>query len=254
MSEFTLPLRSFWTAGRTPSAAVYLLGQVALERVLALQERLVFEAGADPSGQITLLLCEHPPIITIGRAGARSDIQLDHPLLAGRQLEMYRVNRGGGAMLHHPGQLAIYPIVPLERLGWTVGEYLERFQGGLAATLEELKIACHRREGQAGLWGASGQLVSLGVAVKDWTTYYGAQLHVGPALPLQQYIAHEGCDATPLGSLSTEGREAMKMTTVRTRVVRQLVEAFGCEKHHVFTDHPLLPYVLKDRRVKLRAS
>ena len=253
MPDYTLPIRPAIFGRRPPTIAVYLLGQVGFERALALQQRLVFDACTTAGGQITLLLCEHPPIITIGRGGSRADVQLENVLLAGRTLDIYRVNRGGGAVLHHPGQLAVYPIVPLDRLGWTVGEFLQRFQAGLAASLAELKIASQPRPGRYGLWGQSGQLASLGVSVKDWVTYYGAQIHVGPALHLQKFIDSDRADRIRIGSLCEESDAAVKMTAVRSRVVRCTAEAFGCE-YHVYTDHPLLPHVLRGDRATLCAS
>lgn len=254
MSDEALPIRSAFLAGRGPSVAVHMLGQISLERALALQQRLVHDACTDASGQISVLLCEHPPIITIGRGGSRDDIQLENVLLAGRQLDIYRVNRGGGTMLHHPGQLAVYPIVPLDRHGWSVGQFLDRFQAGLAAALAEMKIDCQTRPGCYGLWGSSGQLVSLGVAVKDWVTYYGAQIHVGPALHLHQFMTNDGLAYSDIGSVSQELGEAVKMTTIRTRVVRAMAEAFDCERYHVYTDHPLLAYVLRGSHATRRAS
>ncbi len=254
MKEYALPIRSGFLAGRPPSVAVSMLGQIPFERALALQQRLVQDASTTASGQIALLLCEHPPIITIGRGGTREDVRLENVLLAGRQIDIYRVNRGGGTVLHHPGQLAVYPIVPLDRHGWTVGEFLHRFQSGLATALAELKIPAQPRAGRSGLWGQSGQLVSLGVAVKDWVTYYGAQIHVGPALHLHQFVETDPVEQTAVGSLSQELGEAVKMTAVRTRVVRAVTEAFGCELYHIYTDHPLLPHVLRDSRATLRAS
>lgn len=254
MSDFALPIRSAFLAGRPPSVAVHLLGEVSFERAAALQERLAFDACTQAAGPLTLLLCEHAPIITIGREGSRDDVQLDNVLWSGRQVEIHHVPRGGGAMFHHGGQLAVYPIVPLDQMGWTVGHFLDRFQAGLAAALAELQIPAQSRPGRRGLWGESGQLVSFGVAVKDWITRHGAQIHVGPAPHLLQFIATDPVGQTRVGSLSEETRSAVKMTAVRTRVARCMVEALGCETHHVYTGHPLLPHVLRGRHAVRRAS
>ena len=102
----------------SPALQAFLLGQIDFDRALALQQRLVEEAHNRGDGQITLLLCEHPTIITIGRAGSPSDVATQNSLIRNGQIEVRWVNRGGGAMLHCPGQLAIYPIVPLRWQAW----------------------------------------------------------------------------------------------------------------------------------------
>ncbi|HEX7379706.1 MAG TPA: hypothetical protein VF278_21460, partial [Pirellulales bacterium] len=115
----------------TPAVEAHLLGQVEFDDCLALQQRLVYEAIGRRDGQITLLICEHPLKITVGRQGSRSHIRLSQHELKSRQIEVRWVNRGGGCLVHAPGQLAVYPIVPLEPWSLSVGEYLARLQRGL---------------------------------------------------------------------------------------------------------------------------
>src|SRR4051794_29952651 len=84
----------------------YLLGQVDFEAALALQRRLVYEIAGDRT-RAALILCEHPPLITVGREGSRSHVLCDDAELQGRHWRVRWVNRGGGVWLHLPGQLAI---------------------------------------------------------------------------------------------------------------------------------------------------
>src|SRR3954447_16736143 len=96
-----------------PALQVYLLGLVDFETALRFQRRLHFDV-CDGRMAAALVLCEHPPIITVGRLGSRAHLRSeaddpDHPVRW--------VNRGGGCILHLPGQLAVYPILPLDRLG-----------------------------------------------------------------------------------------------------------------------------------------
>lgn len=232
----------------------FLLGQVDFDVYQALQERMVFDACSRADGRISLLLCEHAPIITIGRGGSRADVQLRAVQLAGRQVDLVHVNRGGGTMLHLPGQLAVYPIVPLEWHGWTVGEFVYRFQRGLLTALAQLQIKGRTYPNRHGVWGRSGQLISFGLAVKHWITYYGAVINVAPALPIFRYIDTDTIGSTRAGSLSEEQRRAMRMTSLRSRVVRAVAESFGCDQYHTFTSHPLLPEAAKSLRETARAS
>src|SRR5512143_3688319 len=106
----------------------HLLGSVDYVACQWLQRRLVYEVGGHDDGRIITLLCEHPPLISVGRRGSRGHIRGTNEQLRRLGLDVRWVNRGGGCVLHAPGQLAIYPIVPLALHHWTVGEYLGRLQ------------------------------------------------------------------------------------------------------------------------------
>jgi len=235
-----------------PAVAVHLLGTIDYDAVLALQQRLVYEAGGRADGQISLLLCEHPACITVGRQGSRADIRLGPRGLASRRLAIRWVNRGGGAVLHAPGQLAIYPIVPLARRGWSVGEYLARLQQGVLAAVTELHLTCHDRPGVPGVWGRTGQIAALGVAVKDWIAYHGAVVNVDTPVELLRLVNGDGAslgsgvDRKPMSSLFAERQQPVKMTAVREGVVRHLAAAFDCPKVHLFTGHVLLAPSVRD--------
>jgi lipoyl(octanoyl) transferase len=223
-----------------PAVETFLLGQIPFDAALALQQRLVFEISGRTDGQIALLLCEHPNVITVGRLGSRAHIHLSERALASRQWEVRWVNRGGGCLLHAPGQLAVYPIVPLACHGFSVGEYLQRLQDGILATLADLGIAGQTRAGSHGIWGRTGQLVSLGVAVKSWTTYFGAYINVDPSLQPFRSIQSDAFGLTPAGSLAAERRQPVRMAAVRATIVHHLATALGCQRYHLYTGHPLL--------------
>ncbi len=224
-----------------PALQAHLLGVLDYGAALALQQRLVYEAGGRRDGQITLLLCEHPPCITVGRQGSRADVRLGPRGLASRRLTVRWVNRGGGAVIHAPGQLAVYPIVPLERRGWTVGAYLDRLQAGILAALAELCLSCHERPDARGVWGRTGQLAAVGVAVKDWIAYHGAFVHVGTPGELLRLVNTDLVEHRPMSSLSIERQQTIKMTTVRESLVRHLSATFECERYHLHSGHVLLP-------------
>src|SRR3954454_12447761 len=89
-----------------PPLEVYLLGLVDFEEVQQLQRRLVYDLGERGGG--SLLLCEHPPTISVGRSGSRAHIVPDDEELRAMGIKVHWVNRGGGCILHLPGQLAVY--------------------------------------------------------------------------------------------------------------------------------------------------
>src|SRR5262245_2663599 len=85
---------------------VYLLGSVDYGAMLRFQHRLVYEISGDRSRSL-LILCEHPPLISVGREGSHEHIGFEPAELDAREWPVRWVNRGGGCLLHLPGQLAI---------------------------------------------------------------------------------------------------------------------------------------------------
>lgn len=223
-----------------PALEAHLLGVVDFDVCLALQHRLVYETAGRADGQITLLLCEHPLSITIGRLGSRGHVRLAREELVSRGVEPRWVTRGGGCLVHAPGQLAIHVIVPLEWHGFTVGDYLDRLQAGLAAALGDVCSPALTQPGRYGIWGHTGQLAAVTVAVKNWVTYFGAYLNVAPALFPQRWVESDPVDRTPMSSLAAERRQPVRMPAVREAVVRRLAESLGCDRHHIYSGHPLL--------------
>ncbi len=224
-----------------PSLEAYLLGRVDFQHCLALQQRLVYESTGRCDGRIDLIVCEHPTTLTIGRQGSRWHVPWDEAQLRRRELDLQWVNRGGGCMIHLPGQLAIYPIVPLAWHRFTVGDYLDRLQTGILAMLEALRFHGLTTRGRDGIWGRSGQLVALGAAVKSWTTYHGAFINVAPHLKPWRGLTTDPLQGTRMSSLLVERQQrAVKITTIRSAIIQHLAEAFGCQRYHLYTGHPLL--------------
>lgn len=237
-----------------PSVEIHLLGRIDHSQCARLQDRLVGQIAGRDDGQICLLFCEHPQIITVGRAGSPADIQFDSKLIRHDQLEVRWVKRGGGCMVHLPGQLAVYPIVPLRWHGMSVGQYLDRLQSGILAALHELSFPAQtqpstddgteptadtepssNQPGVHGIWGRNGRLVSFGVAVRDWVSYHGAFINVCPAMGLFKLI-----EGDRQSSLMIERRHHANMSAVRAALVSHLTESLGCPRYHIYTGHPML--------------
>ena len=224
----------------SPSLEAHLLGMIDFEQCLALQQRLAERIGQRHDGQICLLLCEHPEIITVGRGGSPSDVEIHSGLLKSRQLKVRWVKRGGRCLVHTPGQLAVYPIVPLWWHRFTVGEYLERLETAVLGCLRELGLNVHTRPDGHGIWGRTGQLAAFGVSVCDWVTRHGAFINVSPSMGLFRLVETDPEELTRMSCLVAEHRKPVRMATVRADLIRRLAEAFDCDRYHLYTGHPLL--------------
>ena len=255
----------FPTARTTFAIRFHFLGRLDWETATALQRRLAYEAGDCDDGRIVVLVCEHAPLISVGRRGSRAHIRLTNAELRSRRLEIRWVGRGGGCILHMPGQLAVYPIIPLAWHGWTVGDYLRRFRAALLATMQELKIQTQSVDDSLGVWGRTGALAVFGAAVCRGITYHGTFINVNPRMTAYRFVdviervAGETSARTTMGSLLAERRRAITMPNIRALLVPRLANAFGTERYSLLTGHPLLRAVReqntsKPSRPRYRAS
>lgn len=246
----SLPLSRHMTARlcNTPGqcAQFHLLGTVGFERCLELQQRLVDEVDCRGNRQIHVLLCEHSPLISVGRSGSRGHIRLSNRELASRKLVVRWIGRGGGCVAHAPGQLAIYPIVPLARCGWSVGQYMQRLNRALLQVVDQLRFRADIRPGRFGVWGRSGQLAALAVAIRHGVTCHGAFLNVNPPMDLVRSVDvatprfGEPIRRRAMSCLLAEHGRPVRMTTVRSAVIEQLAVALDCPQYHLHTGHSLL--------------
>jgi lipoate-protein ligase B len=148
-----------------------------LERQLEAREALL--AGHGPA---SILLVEHPPVLTLGRRGERSDVRWSPALLAARGVEVCETPRGGQVTLHAPGQLVAYPIL---HIGWRVREHIIRLGRVAARFFVELGVPGPEfRLEHPGVWVGEHKIASIGVHVSRGVTVQGIamNLDVDPAL------------------------------------------------------------------------
>jgi lipoyl(octanoyl) transferase len=219
---------------------VYLLGMVDFEDAQQLQRRLVYDLGERGSG--SLVLCEHPPTISVGRSGSRNHILADDDELRGLGIKVHWVNRGGGCVLHLPGQIAGYLALPLAPLGFNLERYLSGLHRAIVGVLEEFDLEATCRPGPPGVFLGRERVATVGVAVNRWIAYHGLTLNVGPYLEPFDLIEEPGYLGEPIRQTSMESRRQRPapMARVRESLIRRIESAFGLEQHHVFTDHPLI--------------
>ena len=225
---------------------VRLLGTVDFESAQFLQERLVYEVSGRVDRFGGLFLCEHPPLITVGRSGSRAHVLLEQKDLASRGLQVRWLNRGGGCLVHAPGQLAVYPVVPIKRLGLGLRDYRAALVGSVLDLCAELEIAAWLLDRNSGIVaGRGGAFAFVGAAVKRWIAYQGMFVNVNPLMQMQRLVSVTGGNvrATSLEALRAR---AIAMSTVRESLIRNLAPRLGYAEYQIFTGHPLL---VRTRRV-----
>jgi lipoyl(octanoyl) transferase len=158
------------------------LGKIGYAEALAEQERLVAarRAGAVPD---TLLLLEHPPVVTMGRSGDAHNLLLPAEELERRGVELHDVGRGGDVTYHGPGQLVGYPVVQLPQTRRDAHRYLRDLEEALIRTAAAYGIAAGRVAGLTGVWVGDGKLAAIGVRLSSgWITSHGFALNVATDL------------------------------------------------------------------------
>ncbi len=226
-------------AGTDAVLQAYLLGTVEFEAALAFQRRLVYQVSGERASSF-LLCCEHPPLVTVGRQGSRAHILFEPEELRARQWPVRWVNRGGGCLLHLPGQLALYPVLALDRLGLGLRDYLDRLQDVVVAVLDDFGVRGQTRPGQPGVWVGPRPIAAVGVAVRDWVAYYGIALNVNPPLDLYRRVLWGGVREAPMTSLARERRGPLRPALVRERFLDHFAARFPFTRVALFSDHPSL--------------
>jgi lipoyl(octanoyl) transferase len=221
-----------------PPLEIYTLGLVDFMEVQRLQRRIVYDLG-EQNGAV-LILCEHAPTISVGRSGSRAHIVPDDETLQSMGISVHWVNRGGGCVLHVPGQLAAYLALSLTHFGLTLQGYLDGLYSTLLGILEEFDLAGTTRADLPGVFSGPARIATVGVAVNRYIAYHGMTLNVGPCLDLFDVLDEPGVGGSLLRYTSMESRRQRhtSMSKVRESLIRNLEEVFGLERHHIFTKHP----------------
>jgi lipoyl(octanoyl) transferase len=177
------------------------LGRVAHAAAMAEQEARRERLLAGDAAAAAVLLCEHDPVITLGRSADRGHVVAAPAVLEAAGVTVAEVSRGGDVTYHGPGQLMVYPVV---RLRGSVVAYLEAVAGALAEVAAALGVpgAVWRRD-PAGLWLGERKLAACGLHLRRSVVVHGFALNVATPPAMWQLIVPCGL-ASPVTSIADE--------------------------------------------------
>ena len=208
------------------------LGLVPYGEASDLQRSL---AGAVSQGAIpeTVVLLEHPPVVTLGRR-TETDRELHIPDDA--DVEIAETDRGGKSTFHGPGQLVCYPILDLRHHGKDVKRYVRDLEEALIETLAAFDLDGVRYDGLTGVWmppsGGQGprKIGSIGVHVSRWVTTHGYALNVDldPA-PFTDWITACGLEDAAFTTMSRELAQPLTVEDVRPSAIDAVADVFGLD-------------------------
>jgi len=210
--------RELWTAS---------LGRVGYGEALELQRNIARDRISGAIPQDVLLLVEHPPVVTLGRASKEKHLVASPEFLQSKGVELFEVERGGDVTFHGPGQLVGYPIIDLKRHRQDLHWYLRKIEEALINTLADYGITGERNTAFTGVWTRGKKIASIGVHAREWVTWHGFALNVATDLSYFDLIIPCGIDGVVMTSIARElGSEQISMQDVHERVTAKFAEAF----------------------------
>jgi lipoyl(octanoyl) transferase len=226
--ETRVPERSGSTS-EPGSLVASWLGRVDYEEAHALQRRL---AGERADGLIPdqLLLLEHAPVLTLGRASDPAHILADEATLAGRGIQVVRVERGGEVTYHGPGQLVAYPIVRLADRALMIRPFVRALEAAMIGTCAAFGVVAGRRDGHPGCWcdaasASPRKIGALGLRIERGVSYHGIALNVTTDLTGFELI--DPCGEPGLISTSIAVETGRQDTEPSTASVEAVARSFA---------------------------
>lgn len=169
--------------------------------------------GEKPS---TLVLCEHPTVITIGRNGTEANVIATQDELAERSINVIPINRGGDVTLHNPGQLVGYPIFRLTDFREDLHWFLREIEECIIATIGQFGVLGGRVEGSTGVWIEHQRKVcAIGIHCSRWVTSHGFALNVNNDIREFEMIIPCGITDKEVTSIQIESHDVVNFQKVK---------------------------------------
>lgn len=185
---------------------VLYLGRVDYSTALDLQQTLVHLVKESRVGH-TLLLLEHPPVITLGRNASAQNVVASRDFLASKGIELIETDRGGDVTFHGPGQLVGYPIFDLRGFTPKLGavDFVRKVEEVLMRTCGDLGVVTQRVPGLTGVWTEEqAKIAAIGIHISRGVTSHGFALNVNTNLDYFKLIVPCGISDKPVTSLERE--------------------------------------------------
>lgn len=201
----------------------YRLGIVEYVEALCLQNRLT-RARLQEEIVDTLLLLQHPPVITMGKSGKAANVLAPEAVRA-KNIRIIATDRGGDVTCHGPGQLVVYPILNLQSHGLSVNGYIWNLEEVIIRVLARCGIVAGREEKLRGVWVGQEKICSMGVHLSNWVSKHGLALNVNNDLATFRLINPCGT-GRPMTSLANVLGRSQDMEEVESLTLQAFAEVF----------------------------
>jgi lipoyl(octanoyl) transferase len=188
-----------------------------------------------PIGKHYLLLCEHDPVITLGRNGSMKNLQVKQDVLNEKQISFFKTNRGGDITFHGEGQLVAYPILDLDYFFTDIGKYLRLLEESVILTCNDYGIQAGRSKGETGVWiepkknSRARKICAIGIRCSRWVTMHGLAFNINTDLDYFNYIIPCGISDKQVTSLQKELGYKIEMDEVKEKWLKHFSNIFNAE-------------------------
>ena len=181
-----------------------------------------------------LILTEHNHVYTIGKSGDMSNLLIDKEELMKREIEFFKINRGGDITYHGPGQIMGYPIFDLDNFFTDINLYLRKLEEVIIYTLKSYDIIGFTIKNETGVWvkdnnGLSKKICAFGIRASRWVTMHGLCLNVNPELSYFNHIIPCGIKNKGITSLQELKKENIDINEVKLTLVKNFKLVFDAE-------------------------
>ena len=182
--------------------------------------------------QHSFLLCEHPPVYTLGKSGSMDNVLMNDDELKENGIQFFKTNRGGDITFHGLQQLVGYPILDLEKMYTDIGLYLRNLEELVILTIAEYGITGQRSKGETGVWiqpgvpGKERKICAIGVRCSRWITMHGFALNVNTDLNYFNNIIPCGIQNKQVTSMEKETGCKVNFEEVKEKLKKNFEKVF----------------------------
>jgi len=180
-----------------------------------------------------LILTEHNPVYTIGKSGDMSNLLLSENQLKDKEIEFFKINRGGDITFHGPGQIMGYPILDLDNFFTDINIYLRSLENTIIDTLRLYDISGFTIKGETGVWVNKDEklkkICAFGIRASRWVTMHGFSLNVNTDLDKFNYIIPCGITDKGVTSISEIKNEIIDIDKLKRRIIESFAKNFKAE-------------------------
>ena len=208
---------------------VYNLGRKNYKDTLELQKQFLEKKKNNTLNEDVLILVEHNPVITIGRTGNKKDIFVTDDFFKKNNIEIIEVERGGKVTYHGPGQLVVYPIFDLKKIGKDIHKIIRRYEEVIIDFLKSYDIKGNRKKDFTGVWVDGKKIASIGIAASSWITYHGISININNDIKNFSVINPCGLSYENMTSLSKILNKDMNFSEACLNLINSFQKEFDSE-------------------------
>jgi lipoate-protein ligase B len=177
----------------------------------------------------SLIITEHRPVFTIGRAGHKNNLLVSEAVLEAQGIKALKADRGGDITFHGPGQAVFYPIIDLKERGRDLHRYMRDLESVAISFLNGYGVIAERLQGRTGIWAGGKKVASIGVGASNWVTYHGMAVNINVDLGYFSMINPCGMKGARMTSLGEILGGPVPMRAATERLLSSFRKIFGME-------------------------